>query len=350
VALRLLPPALLHRLIRLGLQLPEPLLLALARSHGRVLGGRTLDARFHAFSKLATLGADDAPLTLEAMRGDPPIGLGILDGRPRASVAVERLTIELPGRSLRTRLYRPANLTEPSPLLVFFHFGGCVIGTLATCHTACTILAEEASVAVLSVEYRLAPEHRYPAAVDDAVAWFRWAREHAAELRIDPDRIAVGGDSAGGYLAGAVAFHEREQGRPMPTAQLLIYPVTNWNKATRADTPFDRSYPLDRGMMDWFCDQYLARPEQALEPLCSLDWIADLAGLPPALVALAGHDLLCPEGDAYAARLAAAGVPVERYLFDTLPHAFSVMTGAMPDAARAMNLIGQRLGAILRGV
>lgn len=282
------------------------------------------------------------------MRRNPPIGLAILDDVPRPNVTVEPIALDLPGRSLKARLYRPRVTTEPLPLLVYFHFGGCVIGALATCHTACSIFAEEAGIAVLSVDYRLAPEHRYPAAVDDAVAAFRWAREHAATLGVDPDRIAVGGDSAGGYLAGAVCVHERDSGAALPALQLLIYPVTNWDKATRPATKFDALYPLSRSLMDWFCEQYLARPEQALEPLCSLARIETASGLPPTIVALAGHDLLVDDGRDYAKRLDDSGVPVDTRIFPTLPHGFSIMTGAIPAARAAMieiaRLVRARLG------
>jgi acetyl esterase/lipase len=305
------------------------------------------------------------PPSLAELRRETLVGLRLLDDRARRGVDVRSLRLELDGRTLEARFYRAETRAEArgrgeaamvgraraeaQPLIVYFHFGGCVLGSLATCDTACSIFADEARCTVLAVAYRLAPEHRYPCAADDATDAFRWACRHAAELGADPARIAVAGDSAGGYLAGVVCIDQRDRGACLPALQVLLYPVINWDRRGRVATPFDGLYPLSRTLMDWFGDQYLRAEQDAFEPRCSLARTASVAGLPPAIVALAGHDLLHDEGGAYAARLRAAGVYTELHRFATLPHAFSAMTGAIPAAREAMRLLARRAGALLHG-
>ena len=334
--------------IRLLLALPAPLLRLVAGQSDAADEDQALDLRFRSFARLATRCAAAAAPSVDGIRSDPPIGLALLDDRPRESVKIEDLWFNLPGRTLRAKLYRPNDHAPVSPLLVFFHLGGGVSGTLATCETACSIIADEGRIVVLSLAYRLAPEDPYPAAVDDACDAFRWCRQRAASLGIDAARIAVAGDSAGGHLAGAVCLQQRDLGLPLPALQVLIYPVTNWDRSSRRPTAHDNAYPLTRELMDWFCSQYLQSPGQALEPRCSLCRIEDVAGLPPALFALAGHDLLREEGAAFAARLSAAGVNTAVHTYANLPHAFSLMTGAIPAAREAMIQIGRRAGEWLR--
>jgi acetyl esterase/lipase len=234
---------------------------------------------------------------------------------------------------------------EPPPVLVYFHFGGCVLGDLDTCHTTCSRLAEEVGAIVISAQYRLAPEHKFPAAVEDAVSAYRWASAHAAELGGDPQRIGVGGDSAGGYLAAAVCLVCRDSAEPAPVLQLLIYPVTDMDRTGMPEGPHDNDYPLSRADMIWFSEQYLTSPAEVENPLCSIGRTASFRGLPPAIVCLAGHDVLREEGVALAGRLEADGVPVVLRIFDTLPHAFTAMCGAIPDARDAVSEIARLLRA-----
>jgi acetyl esterase len=209
------------------------------------------------------------------------------------------------------------------PLLVFFHGGGWVVGDIATHDTVCRHLANRAECAVVSVDYRLAPEHKFPAAVDDAYTATAWVAENAAALGVDAGRLAVGGDSAGGNLAAVVCLMARDRGAPRISYQLLVYPATDAAMRHESIARFAEGHVLTRATMRWFYEQYLPSPEDAADWRVSPLVAADLAGLPPAYVLTAGYDPLCDEGDAYAARLAAAGVPVEHRRFPGQIHGFT---------------------------
>jgi acetyl esterase len=210
-------------------------------------------------------------------------------------------------------------------LLVFFHGGGFVVGDIETHDALCRLICRDAEVHVLSVEYRLAPEHKAPAATEDAYAAYQWAVAHVGELGADPARIAVGGDSAGGNLATAVAQLARIQGAPLPALQLLIYPVTNFFSGdTRSKTLFANGFFLTKKDMDWFEAHYLGGAAiDASDPRVSPLLADDLSGLPPALVVTAGFDPLRDEGTQYAEAMAAAGVPVDHRQFGSLIHGFA---------------------------
>ncbi len=338
------PP--LTRAVCAFLGLPAPLLALLAGRYPCPPGVEALDVRFRAYARLVRCLERPGPADLASLRREPLFGLARLDGRPAPGVSAVSITLDLDGRTLAGRLYRPQGVDAPTPLLLFFHFGGCVIGSPAVAETACTVLAAAAGIMVLSVGYRLAPEHPHPAALDDATDAFLWAGANAERLRIDAKRIAVGGDSAGGWLAAALSVRQRDHRGPMPAAQLLLYPVIDWDRASAAPTPFDSCYPLSRSLMDWFAREY-AGAQLKDDPLLNLSHLPGTTGLPPAIIGLAAHDLLHREGKAYAAALHRDGIPVELHEFQDLPHAFSIMTGALPAAARAMRLLGKRVGVML---
>lgn len=254
-------------------------------------------------------------------------------GEPIAMARIEDLTIGLHGRDLAARLYLPEGAGKAPGLTVYFHGGGWVIGTLETHDSTCRALARASNAAVLSVAYRLAPEHRYPAAADDCYGATVWAAANAARLGIDGTKIAVAGDSAGGNLAAAVAIMARDAGAPKLRHQLLIYPVT--------DADFDRpsyaangggDYFLSTAGMKWFWDHYLGAASASDAPLAAVLGHADHSGLPPATVITAEYDPLRDEGDAYAARLAAAGVEVDATCAPGMIHGFFGMFEMVPDA------------------
>jgi acetyl esterase len=248
-----------------------------------------------------------------------------------AAVADHRVPVA--GGEIALRLYSPGG-PGPHPALVFYHGGGWVIGDLDTHDGICRSLANAARCAVASVDYRMAPEHRYPVAAEDSYAGFQWVLGHAARLGIDPRRVAVGGDSAGGNLAAVVSLMARDRKAPAPIFQALVYPVTDCNLDTPSYRENATGYILTREGMRWFFGHYLAREEQGREPYASPLRATSLAGLPPALVQTAEYDPLRDEGEAYAARLRDAGVPVTVTRYPGVFHGFLRMTNIL-DKARA---------------
>lgn len=256
-------------------------------------------------------------------------------------VTVTEKTVAGAEGTLRARHYAPPGAGEAAPLLVYYHGGGFAIGDISTHDALCRLLCRDAATHVLSVDYRLSPEHKAPAAVDDAYASYRWALERAAELGADPARVAVGGDSAGGNLAAVVSILARNDGIQLPVLQFLLYPVTNSFSGpggdTRSKTLFSDGFFLTRIDMDWFRELYLGGASiDPTDPRISPLLADDLSGLPPALVVTAGFDPLRDEGDQYAAALAGAGVEVDHRTFGSLVHAFANFFPLGGDSARAM--------------
>ena len=259
------------------------------------------------------------------------------------------LDFEIPAGDHRiaVRHYAPPGRTgTKAPLLVYFHGGGFVIGDLDTHDAPCRILCREAGTHVLSVAYRLAPEHPFPAALDDARAAFRWALANASDLGADPDRVAVGGDSAGGNLSAVVSLLERDE-RP-PAAQLLIYPSTDAAGPRSSHEEFDGGFVLTRRDCKacFRCYTGQRRVDLAdvrISPLRAVNH----AGAPPALVVVAGFDVLRDEGDAYAETLEAAGVDVRVARFPSLEHGFVHTVGICPAAYRAVVEIGRAWRALV---
>jgi acetyl esterase len=234
------------------------------------------------------------------------------------------MSIPGPAGAIAVRHYTPVRTESSEPLLVFFHGGGFVVGDLDTHDDLCRLMCRDAGVHVLAIDYRLAPEHPAPAAIDDCYAAYRWALEHAAELGADPARVAVGGDSAGGNLSAVVSQLARNDGITLPALQLLLYPVTNFANDTRSKTLFADGFFLTKKDMDWFRDNYLAGSSlDTSDPRISPLLADDLSGLPPAMVLTGGFDPLRDEGNQYADALAAAGVPVDHRQFGPLVHAFA---------------------------
>lgn len=247
-------------------------------------------------------------------------------GGPQIHVGVDEVSVPGPAGAIAARHYRPVT-AEPAPLLVFYHGGGWVIGDLDTHDALCRLTCRDAGVHVLSIDYRLAPEHPAPAAVEDAYAAFRWAHEHAGDLGAIPGKVAVGGDSAGGNLATVVSQLARDdedpQG-PKPVLQWLIYPRTDLTAQTRSQSLFADGFVLTKRDIDWFDSQYLGGSGvEPTDPRVSPLLAESLSGLPPALIATAGFDPLRDEGEQYAAALQAAGTAVDLRSMGSLTHAFA---------------------------
>jgi acetyl esterase len=259
---------------------------------------------------------------------------------------VQDLAVPGPGGALPVRLYRPA-AGGALPTIAYFHGGGFVIGSLDTHDGTCRALANASGCAVLSVGYRLAPEHRFPAAPEDCWAALAWIAEKGGPLGLDPERLAVAGDSAGGNLAATAALLARERG-PALRYQLLVYPVTDHSFETPSYRENGEGYFLSAAMMRWFWAQYLEDAAQGADPLASPLRAADLSGLPPALVLTAEYDPLRDEGEAYAARLRAAGVPTELRRTPGQIHGFFSMFDVMDDGRAALDGAAAALRTALR--
>jgi len=269
---------------------------------------------------------------------------------PAPQIGAVRDVLTEGAQAIPLRVYRPPGVSDSRrlPVLVYFHGGGWVIGDLETHDVLCRQLTAEAGVSVIAVDYRLAPEHKFPAAADDAWAATRWIAAHAAELGVDADRLAVGGDSAGGNLAAVVALLAREAGGPRIALQILLYPVTDLVSESQSYADLADGYMLTRDSMRWFRAQYLAREQDAADWRVSPLRAPSLAGLPPALVVTAGYDPLRDEGEAYARRLREAGVSVDAVSFGGMIHGFVPMGRLIDTAFRGVSLITGSLRQALR--
>lgn len=262
-----------------------------------------------------------------------------LAGEPEEVAYTEDRQIPGPGGDIPTRLYYPKHGGDgPYPALVYFHGGGWVIGSIETLDPVCRSLANGAGCVVVSVGYRKAPEHKFPAAVEDAYATTEWVAGNAAELQIDPTRLAVGGDSAGGNLATVVTMLARDKAGPKLVFQLLVYPVTDHYSANTASYQENaEGYYLSRGDMIWFWNHYLADEADAKNPMASPLRAENLSGLPPALVITTEYDPLRDEGESYAARLKQAGVAVQQTRYDGMIHNFFRLGGIIDAGKAAIN-------------
>ena len=253
---------------------------------------------------------------------------------------VENRTIPGPAGEIPIRIYRPND--EPTlPSYVNFHGGGWMLGSIDGDDRSCRSIANRSGCAVVSVEYRLAPEHKYPAAPDDCYAATEWVARHGAEIGVDGSRIAIGGGSAGGNLAAVVAQIARDRGSPAIALQVLNYPVTDFGFDTPSYHENAEGFGLSRRSMEWYWEQYLDDPGQGSEPYASPMRAADLAGLPRALVVTAEHDPLRDEGEAYAQRLQAAGVPVTCTRYDGVIHGFTGQAHAEPKGDAGLTQIAE---------
>jgi acetyl esterase len=336
-----LPVAVEHRVLKWFCGLPPAV-------HRLLLGkpvrseGQTLARDIQALLWLAKLnGIHDlyAGISAPEARQLSRRGAAVASGPPRQSLArIEERRIPGPAGTLPARLYVPHGQPReaPAPLLVYFHGGGFVFGDLDTHDSVCRFMAAASGASVLAVEYRLAPEHPFPAAVEDAWAAFAWAAENAAELSADPDRIAVGGDSAGGNLSAVVSLLAREGGGAKPALQLLIYPVTDTEATMPSRLTYAEGFILTKADMDAFEAAYLPDGADRDDMRVSVFHVEDLSSLPPAYVITAGFDPLRDEGQAYARRMREAGTPVALRHHPGLIHSFAHDTEVSPTARAAM--------------
>jgi acetyl esterase len=264
-----------------------------------------------------------------------------LEAAPEAVGSVTARAIPGAGGPMAVRIYRPKDALGAA--LVYFHGGGWVVGSLDSADGSCRALANRSRCLVISIDYRLAPETKFPGAVEDAFAAVRWVADHAADLRIDPARVAVGGASAGGNLAAAVALVARDREGPAIAFQLLTVPVTELSSRADSHREFAEGYGLTAADMTWYGTHYVRTPADADDPYASV-LRADLHGMPPAFVITAECDPLRDDGEAYAERLRAAGIAARYKRYPGMFHGFMGFPGTLPEAAEAF----QDGGAALR--
>jgi acetyl esterase/lipase len=316
------------------LSLPRPILRTLAGGGVVHRGGRTLDPHFQLMAAQARGQPPMSSVTAVEARLASRAGFAIASGKPEPGVRWEPQVLDGPDGPVPTRVYRPDNQDPTAPALVWLHMGGGVIGDLETCHAFCTILASTVRCPVVSVDYRLAPEHRYPAGLDDCMFAYRHVRDHAAEFGAPEGQAAIGGDSMGGYFSAIIAQDLKLAGEPQPSYALLVYPCVDVASETPSMTLHADTWPLTRDTMNWFMGQYLSADADPASPRLSPIRATDLSGLAPTLLVTAGFDPLSDQGEAYARRLIAAGVPTVFRCQDSLPHGFTGF-GALPAADRA---------------
>ncbi|TAJ83767.1 alpha/beta hydrolase [Reyranella sp.] len=261
----------------------------------------------------------------EDSEADPPEVAATIDG-----------TLPSPGGEIRFRRYRPLGaMPGPLPTLIYYHGGGFVIGNIETHDSTCRRLANKSRCQVISIDYRLSPEHPFPAPLDDGLAAFRHIRDKAAAFEADPARLAVGGDSAGGAVAAVVCQACRDAGEQMPAFQMLIYPATDSSKQSASRTAFAEGYFLSGSLMDWFWKAYVPNGTDLSDLRLSPLLAKDFKGLPPAFVLTAGFDPLRDEGRAYADRLIDAGVKTTYVNYPGTIHGFFSLTRFLKQGLKA---------------
>jgi acetyl esterase len=329
--------------------LPAPVVAAIGWRHRATIEGRTIDAQAAAVLELDDhFGPGDlSRYSTEVTRRRLSRAMGLLDLEAAKDVRVRAIEVAGAEGRLAARHYVPAGLPVTSPLIVYFHGGGMVTGDLDSHDSLCRHLARRIRARVVAVDYRLAPEHPFPAAPEDAVAAFLDIARRATELGGDPTKLVVMGDSAGGNLSAVVA--QRTTSWPLrPALQVLIYPATDLVGSFPSRRTFGDGFWLTGRLIDWFMDRYLPPGVDRRHPDASPLFREDVSGVAPALVYTAGFDPLRDEGQAYADKLSAAGVTVKYREFPSLLHGFAGMAGAIDAARQAVDLIAEDVSEALR--
>jgi acetyl esterase/lipase len=326
------------------LGLPAPVLRLMSGGVAVYQGGRTLDPRLQFMAAQARSAPPLTRLGPEEARRVNAEGLPLITGAPEPGVRWEALSIPGGAGDVLARLYRPPTQDPEAPLMVWAHMGGGVIGDLETTHAFCTLLAATGRGPVLSVQYRLAPEHRFPAGLEDVLGAYHWARANAERFGAPAAEAAIGGDSMGGNFAAAICQMLKAAGEPQPVLQLLVYPCVDIASESASMTTYADAFPLNKSMMDWFMGHYLNPADNPADPRLSPLRAADVSGLAPAIVITAGFDPLVDQGEAYAKRLKAAHTPVVYRCYDALAHAFTAFTGVIPAA----DVAGREIAGLVR--
>lgn len=330
-------------IIKTLMRLPEGVLVRMSGGKPVELGGRRLDPRFQFFAHAAAKQPAMSTQSAADARAGSAEALAMLAPPCPAGVTVSDFALSAPGRDIPVRLYMPKEQDARSPIMVYLHMGGGVIGDLDICHAFCGVLAETTGGPILSVDYRLAPEHKFPAGLEDCLFAYEWALKNAAAYGAPAGHAALGGDSMGGNFAAIITQEMQRQHKPLPDLQLLIYPATDLTHDYASRATYGETYPLSTETMDWFMQHYLPdgqdRADLRISPMLS----GDVSELSQAIVITAGFDPLSDEGEAYAEKLTAAGVTTEFKCYETLAHGFTAFMGVAPAARTACVEIAERV-------
>lgn len=308
----------------------------------------TLDPRFQFLENQARARAIPwEQMTVGILRAQTEAGAELFGGGKVSGVRIEKVYVTGRSHSVPCRLYLPTVRDNSSAMLVYFHFGGGVIGSVETSNRLCGLIAKEAGAPVLSVDYRLAPEFKFPSGLEDCIAAYNWAVDNAARYGAPVGKAAIGGDSMGGHFTAIIA-QEMRKTRP-PVLQLMIYPAVDFLSETPSMHDFADAWPLTAETVDYFMKQYLPETVDPADPRISPIRTQDLRGLAPALIYTAGFDMLLDQGEAYAHRLEEAGVKTSYTRFDSLPHGFVAFPSAAPAAEAAIRQIARETAAALKG-
>lgn len=324
------------RVARRLMRMPPPVAAFFLGKNRRIVAGVTVDPNAQLGLELFKLTGrptlDQLPPPRARAEFAKLVPIADLDVRPLLSVQDRQ--IPGPAGPIPIRVYRDRPGVQPA--LVFVHGGGFVVGDLETHDPPLRELAHQTGFVIVAVDYRLAPEHPFPAAMDDAIAAFQWVSQNTAELQIDPQRIAMGGDSAGGNLTAVVCQELQRRQQPLPVAQMLIYPATDMKNRSPSREAYADGFFLERPLVAWFERSYLPDPELTSDPRVSPLLAESVHGLPPALLLTCGFDPLQDEGKAYGEKLQAAGVDVEFLHFPTQIHGIFGMAGAIAEGREAV--------------
>ena len=327
----------LHATIaKLLLKLPASWKIKMAGGAPLELGGRTLDPNLQFITHGASKQPPMSSLDPEVAQAAALEGIAMFASAPEPGVTWEDTTISASeGHAIPVRIYRPAEQDPKAPMLAYWHMGGGVVLNVDACHAFCTMISKIAKCPIVSVDYRLAPQHKFPAGLEDCITAYEWALKNAESYGAPAGRAAVGGDSMGGNFSAIIAQEATRRGMPQPDLQLLIYPATDLVSEFPSATTYGETYPLSTDTMQWFMAQYLPAEFDRANVLLSPAQETRLEGLPPAIIATAGFDPLVDDGAAYADKLRAAGIDVTFKCYDHLAHGFTAFTDVVPAAREA---------------
>jgi acetyl esterase/lipase len=337
-------PAVQTFITKLVMSMPEPLLRALSGGAAVEVGGRTLDPQFQLMAHASKTAPKMTNFPPAIARAGAAMSFKITQGPLEPGVAVEDFDIPAPHGALPARSYRPNNQDPSAPVFVYLHMGGGVIGDLDTGHGFCAILAKGARCAVVSIDYRLAPEHKFPAGLDDSLFAYRWVRDNAARFGAQAGIAAIGGDSMGGNFSAIVVHDLKKAAEPQPVLQLLVYPATDIASRTPSMTTYADAFPLTTETMTWFMQHYAPDGVDHADVRLSPMMEESFAGVAPAIVVTAGFDPLCDQGELYARMLRDAGVPTLYRCYDSLAHGFL----GFPGMVKKANIACREIAGLVR--